>query len=186
VSIKLKYKRVILATSFVGIVTASIGVAIATPPIGLVNVLIGRGTSPPFRIHRHDGDGDDRDRGDRGDGDRDDSGSGSGLDVKLESKNPVDMAVNTNVLAAGGEVGWHSHTGPVAVIVTQGTMTLVDSTDCTPVNVPAGQAFVELGIDTHNVYNRGTGETKWVALSFIPPGLAGKVDQPAPPHCHPF
>jgi quercetin dioxygenase-like cupin family protein len=176
-------RKALCVISFVGIVTASVGLAVATPPIGLVNVLIGRGTSPPFRIHRHDGDREDRDRAD---GDRDDRDSGSGLDVKLESKNSVDMAVNTNVLAPGGEGGWHSHTGPVAVIVTQGTMTLVDSTDCTPVNVPAGQAFVELGIDTHNVYNRGTGETKWVAFSFIPPGLAGKVDQPAPSHCHPF
>jgi hypothetical protein len=114
------------------------------------------------------------------------------IDVKMESKGPVDVVVNNNKLAPGGTVGWHSHTGPVVVQIRKGMMTLYDGSDpnCTPQDISAGEAFVENVTEAingrqhvHTVRNEGIVDLEWTAASFVPVGEPGRIDQPAPGNC---
>ena len=106
------------------------------------------------------------------------------LHLKLESKGPVDVVVNNNKLAPGGTVGWHTHTGPVTVLIRKGAMTLYEA-DCTPYVVTAGEAFVEniTGDHAHTVRNEGVEDLEWTATGFVPVGFPGRIDQPAPATC---
>ena len=106
------------------------------------------------------------------------------LDVKIESKGPVDVIVNNNKVIPGGTVGWHSHTGPVIVQIRKGSMTLYEPS-CSPQVFYAGEAFVEnvTNDHVHTVRNEGIEDLEWTATSFAPVGAPGRLDQPAPATC---
>src|SRR5687768_1099943 len=50
-------------------------------------------------------------------------------------------------IAPGGHTGWHSHPGPVVVVIASGQLTFYSSDDpaCTAKVYTAGQAFVDSG-----------------------------------------
>jgi quercetin dioxygenase-like cupin family protein len=136
---------------------------LATPSSGLTTTPIGRATiADKFKVRAHT----------------------EFLDVRLDSKGPVDVVVGSNRLAPGGTVGWHTHTGPVIVLIRKGAMTLYDE-DCTPHVVFAGEAFVEniTGDHAHTARNEGIEDLEWTGTSFVPVGFPGRIDQPAPLTC---
>src|SRR3954447_5236932 len=58
-----------------------------------------------------------------------------------------DTVIQQVVLAPGGQSGWHSHPGPVVVLVKSGEVTFYDgeSLQCTAHTYVAGQAFIDRG-----------------------------------------
>ena len=83
-----------------------------------------------------------------------------------------------------GSTGWHSHPGPVVVIIKSGTMTFYEE-DCTVRIYEAGDAFVdEGGGHVHLARNEGTVDLVLMATYFgIPPGGAYRLDRPQPAGC---
>jgi quercetin dioxygenase-like cupin family protein len=84
-----------------------------------------------------------------------------------------------------GTTGWHSHPGPVVVVVKQGTLTYVraDGGVCTSTPYPAGSAFVDPGQGhAHTAFNFGTENVILIATYFdVPPGGSPRIDVPAVP-----
>jgi hypothetical protein len=128
--------------------------------------------------------------------------STDGFDVEIRAKDNTDIAVANVVVASGGSSGWHSHPGPVLVVVKTGTITFYragrhggqnsDDGDednqkghaarCTRTDYPAGSAFVEVPAPGHVMLakNEGSIEATVTATYFAPPGAALRIDQPAP------
>jgi hypothetical protein len=67
--------------------------------------------------------------------------------LELKTKRPIDVVDQTITIEPGGHTAWHSHPGPVLVVVKAGTFTLYDGDDqgCTPHVVNAGSTFVDEG-----------------------------------------
>lgn len=120
-----------------------------------------------------------------------------GLDVKVKVrghhgtqvsslKGDGRAVVQEIVLAPGGHTGWHSHPGPVVVVVRQGELTLYDGADCTAGQTyAAGEAFIDPGQGhLHIARNHGIGNVELVVTYLAPPGVGvPRLDRPAPPGC---
>jgi quercetin dioxygenase-like cupin family protein len=90
------------------------------------------------------------------------------------------------VLAPGGHTGWHSHPGPVVVVVRQGPLTLYDGAACGPGRTYAsGEAFVDPGQGhLHIARNEGNRSVELVVTYFAPPGTGvPRIDREAPADC---
>jgi hypothetical protein len=105
---------------------------------------------------------------------------------ELEAEPGLEIAVRRHEYAVASHTGWHSHPGPVLIQVTEGTVTFYEANDptCTPIVVPAGNSYVDLGDHAHI----GRNETGQPAVDFTvlfgPPGttVSGfRIDEPAPP-----
>jgi quercetin dioxygenase-like cupin family protein len=94
-------------------------------------------------------------------------------------------------IGPGGHTGWHSHPGPVVVVVTGGTLTFYSSEDpaCTPRTYGAGQAFIDHGQGhVHIGRNESTTENVdlWATYFDVPPPPPAnnfRIDAPAPGNC---
>ena len=96
---------------------------------------------------------------------------------------PTDAAVQKIVLDPGEGPSWHTHAGPVTVIVKSGSFTLVDGDDCAATTYTAGQVFVDEGFGhVHRAFNPGPGTTEVWAFYVIPQG-AGLIIPASPPAC---
>ena len=145
---------------------------------GFVSTAVARGTAEAFHIRSTDG-----------------------FDVEIKTKDNTDIAVANVVVAPGGTSGWHSHPGPVLVIVKTGTITFYragkhggqngddengnngkDAPTCSRTVYPMGSAFVEVPAPGHVMLakNEGSTEATVTATYFAPPGAALRIDQPAP------
>jgi hypothetical protein len=108
--------------------------------------------------------------------------------VEINAQDNNDFVVVRNVVDPGGSSGWHSHPGPVLVVVKTGTITFYrarahgDGNDgiCSSTVYPAGSAFVEMGGQVANARNEGTVVDTVYATFFVPAGAATRIDQPAP------
>jgi hypothetical protein len=96
------------------------------------------------------------------------------------------------VIGPGGHTGWHSHPGPVVVVVASGELTFYAAEDptCTGIAYPAGSAFVDPGHGrVHIARNLSTTEDlEFYATYFeVPAGVAGaqRIDAPDPGNCSP-
>jgi hypothetical protein len=111
----------------------------------------------------------------------------NGHKVEIKSQDQSDVIVNSSSLAPGGTTGWHTHSGPVLVVVTSGVFTMyhADDPSCTPMAYPAGTTFTERGgtKDIHIGRNEGTVPLTWVATAIVGVGVPGRVDEPAPGNC---
>ena len=92
------------------------------------------------------------------------------------------------VIAPGGHTGWHSHPGPVVVLVKSGQLSFYDGDDatCTARTYSAGQAFVDSGQGhVHIARNESTTENLelWATYFDVPPGGAFRIDAPNPGNC---
>lgn len=107
--------------------------------------------------------------------------------VELKSHEASDVVVNSTSVAPGGDTGWHSHAGPVFVVVTAGIFTMYhgDDLDCQPMTYPAGTVFIEPGglEDVHIGRNEGTTTLSWVATTISPVGVASRIDRQRPGNC---
>ena len=93
---------------------------------------------------------------------------------------PTDAAVQKIVLNPGEGPSWHTHAGPVTVIVKSGRFTLVDD-DCSERTFTANQVFVDQGFGhVHRAYNSGSGTAEIWAFYVIPEGAGLIIPAPAP------
>ena len=123
------------------------------------------------------------------------------LTSRSRQKDNTDIAVSNVVVAPGGSSGWHSHPGPVLVVVKTGTITFYragkhggqngddehgdngrNAPKCSRTDYPAGSAFVEVPAPGHVMLakNEGSIEATVTATYFAPPGAALRIDQDAP------
>jgi hypothetical protein len=105
--------------------------------------------------------------------------------VEVKAKPALDVAVQTITFPAGSSSGWHSHPGPVFILVTKGTVRFYEGDDptCTPVERSAGQGFLDRGEHAHIARNE-TGLVAETAVTvFAPEGAALKIDEAAPGNC---
>lgn len=92
------------------------------------------------------------------------------------------------VIGPGGQTGWHSHPGPVVVLVTSGALTFYSSEDpsCTPRTYSAGQAFIDSG-QGHVHLARNLDATQnvvlWATYFDVPPGAPFRLDAADPGNC---
>jgi len=101
--------------------------------------------------------------------------------VKIKTRGLSDAFVQRNVVAPGGFSGWHSHPGPVFVLITAGTATVYDAADpLTPAIYPAGTGFVEDVGNVHDLRNEGDTDLELIALALVPMGAPRRIDEPAP------
>lgn len=76
--------------------------------------------------------------------------------------------------------GWHSHSGPIVIVITKGAMLLRSSHDCAGTTYSAGDAFVEETGVSYLPSNAGPGPLSWTTTQLIPVGAPTRTDQPDP------
>ena len=111
-----------------------------------------------------------------------------GSKVKLDTKGPIEVAVQRIVAKPGATFGWHSHPGPTIVTVLSGTLTLYHAEHCTVgIAYGPGTSFSNLPHEIHLAKNEGATDLVIYASYFVPvstPALALRKDQPSPgPEC---
>ena len=92
------------------------------------------------------------------------------------------------VIGPGGSTGWHSHPGPVVVLVKAGELTLYlgDDPSCSGRTYSAGQAFIDSGQGhVHIARNLSLGQNVelWVTYFDVPVGGPFRLDAAAPGNC---
>jgi quercetin dioxygenase-like cupin family protein len=108
----------------------------------------------------------------------DESGFAEGTDV-------AQVAVIKFTIAPGGFFGWHTHGGPVWVVVAAGELTLYDSDDttCTGHVHKPGSAFLDSGNHVHNARNEGANPVVVYGTFMLPAGGAVRIDANDPGVC---
>lgn len=122
-------------------------------------------------------------------------------DIKFKVKGLGEEVINVNnagdtvmqkiVIAPGGHTGWHSHPGPVVVLIASGEMSFYDGDDptCTARTYSAGQAFVDSGQGhVHMARNEGSVPLELYVTYFdVTPGVAApdafRINAPDPGNC---
>jgi mannose-6-phosphate isomerase-like protein (cupin superfamily) len=98
-----------------------------------------------------------------------------------------ETVVQQIIIAPGGHTGWHSHPGPVVVLIKSGQMSFYDSEDpsCTVRTYPIGQSFVDRGQGhVHIARNEGSENLElWATYFDVPPGGAFRIDAANPGNC---
>ena len=102
----------------------------------------------------------------------------------------INQAQGTNAvlqhiqLGTNQSTGWHTHPGPVILVIKTGTLTVYDASDptCTPKVYTAGTAFFE-GTTPHNVRNEGTVAVEYGTVYFVPAGGPTRIEADFPPNC---
>jgi len=107
---------------------------------------------------------------------------------KQKTKGFSDLYVQSNVWAAGGTTGWHSHLGHSLIIVTLGTITDYESDDptCSPKVYTVGMSFVdEGGSHAHVIRNESTTDmAQTIAVQLVPTGAMRRIEVPdVPANC---
>ncbi len=145
-------RKMLALTVLSAVAIAGAGVALATPPSGLVVTPIDRGTlGPHFKINLRD------------------------------SSKPGDVVLTKFVLAPGGQSGWHFHPGPAVVTVKSGVLTL-DHEDCSSATFNADQVAVEPIEHVHRVRNVGTTDLEfWVMFLDVPVGSNPRIEAESDP-----
>jgi len=149
-----------------------------TAASGFVSTAVARGSAEAFHIRSTDG-----------------------FDVEIKTKDSTVIAVSNVIVSPGGSSGWHSHPGPVLVVVKTGTITFyragkhggqngddqngnngTNAPTCSRTVYPAGSAFVEVPAPGHVMLakNEGSTDATVTATYFAPPRAALRIDQPWP------
>jgi quercetin dioxygenase-like cupin family protein len=108
-----------------------------------------------------------------------------GYDVQINARDNTDIVTANIEIGPGGSSGWHSHPGPVLVVVKSGTVTFYEGNDptCSPTVHPAGTSFIEQGGDVAMARNEGELHFTAVATFFVPAGSPTRLDAPNPGNC---
>jgi len=108
-----------------------------------------------------------------------------GAIVVANAPDAGEVVVQEITIGPGGTTGWHSHPGPVIVVVKQGTLTYVraDGGVCSSTPYSAGKAFVDPGQGhAHTAFNLGTENLVLIATYFdVPVGGSPRIDVPVVP-----
>lgn len=134
-----------------------------TLAVGFTSTLIGRGNLGTFSVHSN----------------------ADGYKAELKSHDNTDIAVANITITPGGHSGWHSHPGPVIVVVKTGTVTFYHGNDrtCTGTVHPAGTVFIEEGGVVGIARNEGAVEVTNVVTFFVPAGGPTRIDADRPGNC---
>jgi len=142
--------------------------ALATVPVSSTSTLLGRATftdpkDPQLMVKRITGD----------------------FHVEVKAKPALDVAMQSISFPAGAQSTWHTHPGPVFIIVAAGTMTFYESDDptCTPVVKSKGEGFLDKGDHAHIARNESGAPAQTVVTYLVPQGAALRNDQPRPGNC---
>ena len=158
----------LVAAAAVSTATALAGATLATPNFGVLtnNVVARAGFADPVDIKFKIGPIDQE---------------------VIHVSNAQDTVMQQVVIAPGGYTGWHTHPGPVLVLVKAGALTLYSSDDptCTGRTYTAGQAFIDKGQGhVHIGRNEGSENLEiWSAYFDVPPGQPFRIDAPSPGNC---
>lgn len=87
--------------------------------------------------------------------------------LNLHVQGPSNVLQSLLVFQPGGDTGWHTHPGPVVVVVKTGALTEYHSNGCITVH-PAGSVFFESKDEVHRAVNQ-TGDVAVVYATFIFP-----------------
>lgn len=108
-------------------------------------------------------------------------------DFTVVQKHPEDVVMRELTIAPGGNSGWHTHPGPVYVLVISGSVVNyhADNPTCTGKKIAAGQGFVETPGDIHLVRNEDPKITGVLLATFLDVPVGGKfrIDAPVPGNC---
>lgn len=101
--------------------------------------------------------------------------------VVSNAPNAGEVVVQEITIAPNGTTGWHSHPGPVVVVVKAGALTFVDQEMgvCTEKTYAAGTAFVDQGQGhVHSAFNRSSTENLVLVATYfdVPAGGSPRVD----------
>ena len=158
----------LVAAAAVSTAMALAGAALATPNSGvLISSVVARaGFADPVDIKFKIGPGDQE---------------------VIHVSNAQDTVMQQVVIAPGGYTGWHSHPGPVVVLVKAGTLTFYagDDPTCTGRTYTAGQSFIDRGQGhVHIGRNEGSENLElWSAYFDVPPSQPFRIDAPRPGNC---
>jgi quercetin dioxygenase-like cupin family protein len=89
--------------------------------------------------------------------------------VILHLKGPSDVLQTDLIFQSGAATGWHTHPGPVVVVVKSGALTEIHSDGCMTVH-PSGSVFFEEAGAVHNAVNQTGGVTEVYATFMSPAG----------------
>ena len=105
-------------------------------------------------------------------------------EIELELKGPSDVLQSLLVFQPGGDTGWHTHPGPVVVVVKSGALTEYESNGCVVVH-PAGSVFFESKGEVHRAVNQ-TGVVTEAYATFLSPAGAQPLIPASDPgrRCH--
>ncbi|HEX6218863.1 MAG TPA: cupin domain-containing protein [Sphingomicrobium sp.] len=112
--------------------------------------------------------------------------------LHLKTLSSTDISADRLVIQPGGHSGWHTHPGPVLVVVTQGSVVWANGSDplCTSRTYSAGEAFIEEPFVVHKASNAspsgGVG-AEYLAFTIKPAGAVGpafRIDRPQPNNCN--
>lgn len=95
-----------------------------------------------------------------------------------------DVAIVRATLQAGGTTDWHGHPGPSAVVVTAGTIRVLEATPsgrCSTADYPAGTSFFHSEA-AHTFINPGSAAAEFYVVYFAPAGGL-LVHEPDPGTC---
>lgn len=158
----------LIALALVALAALMVVPAFATPPIGVTGMVFARAsfadpTDVKFKI------------------------KGATSEEVVQVSNAQETVVQQIFIAPGGHTGWHSHPGPVVVLIKSGQLSLYDGDDptCTVRTYSAGQAFIDSGQGhAHIARNEGTTNVEvWATYFDVPPGGAFRIDAPSPGNC---
>ncbi len=168
--LKVLIRAVTLGAAFAAILAIFPTVAVATEPVGAMTTVFARGafadrTNVKFAIK-----------------------TGGDCREILFARNAKDTVIQQIVIAPGGQTGWHTHPGPVVVLIKSGQMSFYDGDDptCTARIYSANQSFIDSGQgNVHIARNESHSENLelWATYFDVPPGLAFRIDAPAPGNC---
>jgi quercetin dioxygenase-like cupin family protein len=103
----------------------------------------------------------------------------SDYELELKTEGLSSARVVHFTVEPGADFGWHSHPGPVFVMVEAGTLTYYDAHDI--VDYEAGTGFVDEGGDhVHSARNDTDDPVEIVAFFLTPLGKALRIDAPEP------
>ena len=113
---------------------------------------------------------------------------GDGRQEVLHIPDARESIVQQIIISPGGQTGWHSHPGPVIVLIKTGAMTFYDGDDptCSPITYSAGQSFIDSGQGhVHIAWNESASVDLelWALYLDVPPAGAFRIDAPAPGNC---
>jgi quercetin dioxygenase-like cupin family protein len=153
--------RTKIAVGAAVLVSAVVGLALATPPLKLAPTLLAMGTdNTAIEAHGVAPVGDEE------------------FHVRLTTNGPSNIGVQEAAFAPGGSIGWHSHPGLVTVQVVSGSIQWFDE-NCIATVYNVGDAWTE-GSAPHYFRNIGTVNATVIATLVVAKGAGFRVDQPAP------
>jgi len=100
--------------------------------------------------------------------------------INFHTKGDLRVVDQVLTVAPGGFVGWHSHPGPVLVVVKSGTFRSVQ-TDCSYKDYAAGKVYVDPGAGhVHNAVNPSSTVPLEISITYLaPPGVPLRDEAPA-------